>query len=150
MRSSSRRSFITRQTATGSFPGSLYRLRSLSAVSAAAKTEEEIGARRVVYLFSGTPSSCQRIVVHGKQVNDPSGPDFKRPDWTRSKRNCYYQGMPHEQLQFEQSRTLSSPRRRYGILARALFFTLDLFYGRPRTLSKFKVLEVIARVPYQA
>jgi hypothetical protein len=58
--------------------------------------------------------------------------------------------MPHEQLQFEQRRTLSSPRRRYGILARALFFTLDLFYGRPRTLSKFKVLEVIARVPYQA
>ncbi len=27
---------------------------------------------------------------------------------------------------------------------------LDLFYGRKRTLSKFKVLEVIARVPYQA
>jgi hypothetical protein len=39
---------------------------------------------------------------------------------------------------------------RYGLLARVLFVTLDLFYGRPRTLSKFKVLEVIARVPYQA
>ncbi len=27
---------------------------------------------------------------------------------------------------------------------------MDLFYGKKRSLSKFKVLEVIARVPYQA
>lgn len=27
---------------------------------------------------------------------------------------------------------------------------MDFFYGRKRTLSKFKVLEIIARVPYQA
>jgi hypothetical protein len=27
---------------------------------------------------------------------------------------------------------------------------MDLFYGRRRSLSKFKVLEVVARVPYQA
>jgi ubiquinol oxidase len=53
-------------------------------------------------------------------------------------------------LKLEQERTLSAPRLRYGLLARTLFITLDLFYGRPRTLSKFKVLEVIARVPYQA
>jgi ubiquinol oxidase len=46
--------------------------------------------------------------------------------------------------------TLDSPRRRYGVAARALFLLLDVVYGRPRTLSKFKVLEVIARVPYQA
>jgi hypothetical protein len=58
--------------------------------------------------------------------------------------------MRHENLRLEQDKTLSSPRLRYGLLARALFLTLDLFYGRPRTLSKFKVLEVIARVPYQA
>ena len=50
----------------------------------------------------------------------------------------------------EQQRTLSSPRRRYGLLARLLFVTMDLVYGRARTLSKFKVLEVIARVPYQS
>jgi hypothetical protein len=31
-----------------------------------------------------------------------------------------------------------------------LFVGMDLFYGRKRTLSKFKVLEVIARVPYQS
>lgn len=53
-------------------------------------------------------------------------------------------------LRSEQARTLAAPRRPYGLLARALFFGMDLVYGRARTLSKFKVLEVIARVPYQA
>ena len=50
----------------------------------------------------------------------------------------------------EQEATLNTSRRRYGLLARALFITLDLVYGRRRTLSKFKVLELVARVPYQA
>lgn len=53
-------------------------------------------------------------------------------------------------LKAEQSATLGSPRRRYGLLARSLFFGMDLVYGRARTLKKFTVLEVIARVPYQA
>ncbi|MBI2870679.1 MAG: hypothetical protein HYY14_03085 [Candidatus Omnitrophica bacterium] len=53
-------------------------------------------------------------------------------------------------LKREAEKTLGSARRRYGLLARMLFVTLDLVYGRKRTLSKFKVLEVIARVPYQA
>ena len=55
-----------------------------------------------------------------------------------------------DQLKTEQARTLASPRRRYGVAARVLFALLDVLYGRPRTLSKFKVLEVVARVPYQA
>jgi ubiquinol oxidase len=54
------------------------------------------------------------------------------------------------QLRIEQQRTLATPRRNYGPLARGLFALLDVIYGRPRTLSKFKVLEVVARVPYQA
>lgn len=53
-------------------------------------------------------------------------------------------------LKAEQARTLASPRRRYGFWGRLLFLTMDLFYGRRRVLSKFKVLEVIARVPYQS
>ncbi len=53
-------------------------------------------------------------------------------------------------LRAEQEKTLGSPRRRYGFLANLLFVSLDLFYGRKRTLSKFKMLEVIARVPYQS
>ena len=55
-----------------------------------------------------------------------------------------------EGLKAEQEKTLSSPRRDYGLLARFLFAFLDFFYGPARDLSKFKVLEVIARVPYQA
>lgn len=53
-------------------------------------------------------------------------------------------------LKLEQKKTLDSSRRKYGLLARFLFLFMDLFYGRKRTLSKFKVLEVIARVPYQS
>ncbi len=53
-------------------------------------------------------------------------------------------------LKSEQQKTLNSPRHRYGFLASLLFVSMDLFYGRNKTMSKFKVLEVIARVPYQS
>ena len=53
-------------------------------------------------------------------------------------------------LKAEQIKTLQSSRRRYGILAKILFSGMDLVYRKKRTLSKFKVLEVIARVPYQS
>jgi ubiquinol oxidase len=56
----------------------------------------------------------------------------------------------HDQLVRAQQETLAAPRRRYGLLARAMFTGLDLLYGKRRTLSKFKVLELVARVPYQA
>ena len=55
-----------------------------------------------------------------------------------------------EQLRKEQKNTLSAPPIRYGLLARTLFVTIDLFYGRKRSWNKFKILELIARVPYQA
>jgi ubiquinol oxidase len=55
-----------------------------------------------------------------------------------------------QDLKKEQAVTLAAPRRRYGLLASLLFGFMDLVYGRRRTLSKFKVLEVIARVPYQS
>ena len=53
-------------------------------------------------------------------------------------------------LRQEEEKTFASPRRRYCFLAHLLFVSLNLFYGRKRSLQKFKVLEVIARVPYQA
>jgi ubiquinol oxidase len=58
--------------------------------------------------------------------------------------------LSHADLVAAQQESLNSPRRRYGVAARALFTTLDMMYGKPRTLSKFKVLELVARVPYQA
>ena len=57
--------------------------------------------------------------------------------------------LDHEDLVRAQAKTLAAPRRRYGVLARILFTTLDSLYGKERTLSKFKVLELVARVPYQ-
>lgn len=60
------------------------------------------------------------------------------------------QPLPSARLQEEQQKTLASPRRPYSFLGKILFFCMDLFYGKKRTFSKFKVLEVIARVPYQS
>jgi ubiquinol oxidase len=44
----------------------------------------------------------------------------------------------------------SCSRRRYSLSARALFAVMDALYGPERTLPKFGVLELVARVPYQA
>jgi hypothetical protein len=55
-----------------------------------------------------------------------------------------------DELRAAQIETLATPRRRHALAARLLFLTMDLVYGRERTLAKFKVLELIARVPYQA
>ena len=54
------------------------------------------------------------------------------------------------QLRAAQAQTLDPPRRRYGILARALFKSTDLVYGPEPGIVKFAMLEFIARVPYQA
>jgi hypothetical protein len=58
--------------------------------------------------------------------------------------------LSHDELVTAQAETTASSRRSYGPAARVLFAALDLFYGRARTLSKFKVLELVARVPYQS
>ncbi|WP_214370560.1 alternative oxidase [Pseudonocardia sp. H11422] len=58
--------------------------------------------------------------------------------------------LDHEQLLKAQAETLATPRRRYGAPARSLFWLLDSLYGSTRRLSKFKVLELVARVPYQS
>jgi ubiquinol oxidase len=53
-------------------------------------------------------------------------------------------------LRRAQAETLRTPRFRYSIPARLLFWMVDVIYGRQRTLRKFIVLEIVARVPYQA
>jgi ubiquinol oxidase len=55
-----------------------------------------------------------------------------------------------DQLLVAQRQTLAQPKRKYGIPARLLFASMDVLYGRSRSLAKFKVLEIVARVPYQA
>jgi ubiquinol oxidase len=58
--------------------------------------------------------------------------------------------LDHDRLRAEQLASLASPRRRYSLSARVLFALMDALYGRARTLEKFRVLELVARVPYQA
>jgi hypothetical protein len=49
-----------------------------------------------------------------------------------------------------QEETLRSPRLRYGIPARLLFRLEDVVFGRGRGVPKFRALEIISRVAYQA
>ena len=58
--------------------------------------------------------------------------------------------LPHDRLVAEQKASAASPRRHYSLSAKALFAVMDALYGTPRTLEKFRVLELVARVPYQA
>lgn len=58
--------------------------------------------------------------------------------------------LDHEPLVAEQQESLRSPRRKAGWSARLLFLLMDVVYGKARTLEKFRVLELVARVPYQA
>ena len=60
------------------------------------------------------------------------------------------QRLEHVQLVEEHRITLSTPRRRYSLSSRGLFWLMDRVYGETRTLEKFRVLELVARVPYQA
>lgn len=53
-------------------------------------------------------------------------------------------------LKKEQEVTLARPVRDYGILARLLFISMDILYGKKLTLGKARILEILARVPYQA
>src|SRR5690606_39104754 len=58
--------------------------------------------------------------------------------------------LDHDRLVVEQRSSLTSPRRRHSLSAKLLFRIMDAVYGRERTLEKFRVLELVARVPYLA
>ncbi len=53
-------------------------------------------------------------------------------------------------LKREEAASLSRPTRKYGMLAKGLFLAMDIFYGRKLTLGKMRLLEILARIPYQA
>lgn len=44
----------------------------------------------------------------------------------------------------------SAQKYEYFFMSHLLFVSMDLFYGKETTFSKLKVLELIARVPYQS
>lgn len=53
-------------------------------------------------------------------------------------------------LKKEQNATLLRPIRKYGILAKMLFLGMDIFYGKKLLWGKIRLLEILARIPYQA
>lgn len=53
-------------------------------------------------------------------------------------------------LRIEQQKTLDTPRLKAGVFARMLFVLVDLIYGKKASLSKFRVIEIVARMPYTA
>jgi ubiquinol oxidase len=74
-------------------------------------------------------------ILEGLQDRPPFGP-MKRLD--------------PEALVREQHVTLTSKRRKPLFASRVLFTAMDVVYGKRRTYDKFRVLELVARVPYQA
>ena len=53
------------------------------------------------------------------------------------------------ELAFTHAETLATPRRRYSLAARLLFVVMDVLYGRRGSFGKYRVLEIVARIPYQ-
>ncbi|MEU6999040.1 alternative oxidase [Nonomuraea sp. NPDC046570] len=58
--------------------------------------------------------------------------------------------LSREALRAAQQETLDTPRMEYGLLAKMMFKPVDLMYGKQGSFAKFAMLEIIARVPYQA
>lgn len=53
-------------------------------------------------------------------------------------------------LKKEQDAVLARPRLHHGPVAKFLFWSMDLLYGKTTTLPKVRLLEILARIPYQA
>jgi len=53
-------------------------------------------------------------------------------------------------LKKEQEAVLARPRLKYGPVAKFLFWSMDVIHGKETTLPKAKLLEILARIPYQA
>lgn len=52
-------------------------------------------------------------------------------------------------LKKEQQASIARPRYKYSVMARVLFVTMDILTGRQVTLSKAKLLETLACIPYR-
>lgn len=58
--------------------------------------------------------------------------------------------LDRDALRRAQQETLDTPRMEYSLLARMMFKPVDIMYGKQGSFTKFAMLEIIARVPYQA
>jgi hypothetical protein len=53
-------------------------------------------------------------------------------------------------LKAEQARTLATPKLPANLILKFMFWQFDVLYGKPRSLPKVLVLEILARYPYWA
>lgn len=53
-------------------------------------------------------------------------------------------------LKKEQKASSQRPRYRYSLAARGFFWSMDLFTGKKITLSKAKLIEMLASIPYRS
>jgi ubiquinol oxidase len=53
-------------------------------------------------------------------------------------------------LKDEQEKTLAAPKLSANLILRFMFWQFDVLYGKPRSLPKVMVLEILARYPYWA
>jgi len=53
-------------------------------------------------------------------------------------------------LKAEQARTLATPKLPANLMLKFMFWQFDVLYGKPRSLPKVLVLEILARYPYWA
>ncbi|WP_327086735.1 hypothetical protein OIE66_30995 [Nonomuraea sp. NBC_01738] len=58
--------------------------------------------------------------------------------------------LTRDELRRAEQETLATPRMNYSLLAKMMFKPVDLMYGKQGSFTKFAMLEIIARVPYQA
>lgn len=56
---------------------------------------------------------------------------------------------PTIDLRREQKASLARPRYKYSLIARVFFASMDVFAGKKVTLSKAKLLEMLASIPYR-
>jgi ubiquinol oxidase len=87
-------------------------------------------------------------------ANLATSPTRRRPDRPLRARPARTHGgamadLTTEQRRKEQQVTLETPRRRYGLDARFMFWLEDRCFGSARTLPKFKARELVARTAYQ-
>ncbi|MFA7255277.1 MAG: alternative oxidase [Candidatus Omnitrophota bacterium] len=53
-------------------------------------------------------------------------------------------------LKAEQEKTLATPKLPANLILKFMFWQFDVLYGKPRSLPKVMVLEILARYPYWA
>jgi demethoxyubiquinone hydroxylase (CLK1/Coq7/Cat5 family) len=85
-------------------------------------------------LITETEGEIEMTVIVESRPEAPSGPPK----------------LDRDRLRQAQQDTLDTPRMAYSLLARMMFKPVDLMYGKKGSYTKFAMLEIIARVPYQA